>query len=97
MSLANCAIIHSCACLFSCRRDSISDGLRRFVLGKVAGFGLGERVEPIAGCGAEGGFDIGLAVTDGCQKFGGRRNFGASAAMCVGRAQGVHRRMYQHW
>lgn len=55
--LASSAITQACACLPSSRNDSISDGLRRVVLGEIPGFGLGERVESIAGCGDEVGLD----------------------------------------
>jgi hypothetical protein len=41
--------------------------------GKVSGFGLGERVEPVAGCGSEGIFDIAESFTDLSQQFRGKR------------------------
>ena len=38
--------------------------------GKVSGFGFGERVEAVAGCGPEGGFDIAESFTDLPKKLG---------------------------
>lgn len=55
---ASCAFIQALACFVSCRKDSISDGLSRFEVRKVAGFGLGERVESVAGGGSECRLDI---------------------------------------
>ncbi len=77
--LASSAIIQACACLASSRNDSISDGLRRVVLGEIPGFGLGECVESIAGCGDEVGFDILESFTDLGQQFGGKRHSDACA------------------
>ena len=54
----------------SLRKDSASDGLRRAMSGKVSGFGFGERVEAVAGCGPEGGFDIAESFTDLSKKLG---------------------------
>ena len=38
--------------------------------GKVAGFGFSERVESVAVCGPEGGFDIAESFTDLSKKLG---------------------------
>ena len=46
------------ACASSCLNDSISDGLSRLEVREVARFGLGERVESVAGCGFEFGFEV---------------------------------------
>jgi hypothetical protein len=67
------------ASLLSCRKDSISDGVRRVMTDEVSRFGFGERVETVAGCGAEGVFDVIELGTGFIQKCIGCRQSLAAA------------------
>lgn len=64
---ASCEAIQACACLPSCRSDSISDGVRRLVPGKVAGFGFGEHVKSTFGFDAEGSIAVCESII-GCHR-----------------------------
>lgn len=62
--LDSSCLIQSLLRCISLRKDSISDGLRRAMGGKVSDFGFCERVEAIAGDDLDGLFDIAESFTD---------------------------------
>lgn len=81
------ALIFTRSSASSFRRDSISDGVSRLEVREVSGLGLGEAIEPMAGCGPEGCSEVTMFLMKGRKGCGCRAEY--RAVLLAGQCDGA--------